>query len=111
MAHKNHHEYVAVLFYASWCPFSQTFRPVFSALSFLYPSIPHVAIEESAITPRYFSDYFYVHTDVGIKFYLAGIINSDIYLQYTIKIWSSWVSYSFSLKFFHARTVPWFSNT
>lgn len=55
MVHKNYHEYVAVLFYASWCPFSRIFRPVFSVLSSLYPSIPHFAIEESSVRPRFVS--------------------------------------------------------
>jgi len=53
MVHKNNHEYVAVLFYASWCPFSRVFRPVFSILSALYPSITHLAIEESSVWPRF----------------------------------------------------------
>lgn len=44
-------DYVAVLFYASCCPFSRNFRPSFSVLSSLYPSIPHFAIEESAVRP------------------------------------------------------------
>ncbi|TXG52785.1 hypothetical protein EZV62_021954 [Acer yangbiense] len=57
MVHKNSHEYVAVLFYASWCPFSRTFRPGFSILSSLYPTIPHFAIEESAIRPSTLSKY------------------------------------------------------
>ncbi|XP_056688683.1 uncharacterized protein [Spinacia oleracea] len=43
---------VDVLFYASWCQFSRNFRPSYSTLSSLYPSIPHFAIEESAIRPR-----------------------------------------------------------
>lgn len=53
IVHMNSHEYVAVLFYASWCPFSRTFRSSFSILSSLYPSIPHFAIEESAVRPRF----------------------------------------------------------
>lgn len=52
MVHKNTHDYVALLFYASWCPFSGTFRPSFSVLSSLFPSVPHFAIEESAVRPR-----------------------------------------------------------
>lgn len=50
-------DYVAILFYASWCPFSRNFRPSFSVLSSLYPSIPHFAIEESAIRPSILSKY------------------------------------------------------
>lgn len=53
IVHTKSHEYVAVLFYASWCPFSRIFRPRFSILSSLYPSIPHFAIEESTIRPRF----------------------------------------------------------
>ena len=53
MVHKNNHEYVAVLFYASWCPFSRVFKPIFSVLSSLHPSIPHFAIEESSVRPRF----------------------------------------------------------
>ncbi|XVF39526.1 hypothetical protein PTKIN_Ptkin01aG0041500 [Pterospermum kingtungense] len=57
MVHKNRHEYVAVLFYASWCLFSKSFRPRFSILSSSYPSIPHFAIEESAVRPSILSKY------------------------------------------------------
>ncbi|KAI8023535.1 5'-adenylylsulfate reductase-like 4 [Camellia lanceoleosa] len=53
LVHKNIHNYVAVLFYASWCPFSGAFIPTFSILSTLYPSIPHFAIKESVIRPSY----------------------------------------------------------
>ncbi|KAJ7958999.1 5-adenylylsulfate reductase-like protein [Quillaja saponaria] len=57
MVHRNSDKYVAVLFYASWCPFSRTFGPNFSILSSLYHSIPHFAIEESAIRPSILSKY------------------------------------------------------
>ncbi|KAF8406022.1 hypothetical protein HHK36_008102 [Tetracentron sinense] len=57
LLHKNSHEYVSVLFYASWCPFSRTCRPTFTLLSSLYPSIRHFAIEESAIRPSILSRY------------------------------------------------------
>ncbi|KAJ8772093.1 hypothetical protein K2173_027270 [Erythroxylum novogranatense] len=57
VVHKNSHEYVAVLFYASWCPFSRNFRPSFSLLSSLYPSILHLAIEESSVRPSILSKY------------------------------------------------------
>ncbi|GJS02148.1 retrovirus-related pol polyprotein from transposon TNT 1-94 [Tanacetum coccineum] len=48
----NTHDYVVVLFYASWCPFSTILRPSLSTMSSLYPSIPHFAIEESVVKPR-----------------------------------------------------------
>ncbi|XP_022768344.1 5'-adenylylsulfate reductase-like 4 [Durio zibethinus] len=57
MVYKNSHQYVAVLFYAYWCPFSRSFRPSFSFLSSSYPSIPHLAIEESAVRPSILSKY------------------------------------------------------
>ncbi|KAL7583355.1 5'-adenylylsulfate reductase-like 4 [Lactuca sativa] len=57
MVHKNAGNYVVVLFYASWCPFSRTFRPTLSQMSSLYPSIAHFAIEESVIRPSILSKY------------------------------------------------------
>lgn len=51
--HKSGSTYMAVLFYASWCPFSKLCQPVFNTLSSMFPTIYHVAIEESAIRPRY----------------------------------------------------------
>ncbi|XP_074280134.1 5'-adenylylsulfate reductase-like 4 [Silene latifolia] len=50
-------DFVAVLFYAHWCPFSRNFRPSFSILSTLYPSIPHFAIAESVVKPSILSKY------------------------------------------------------
>ncbi|KAL3634000.1 5'-adenylylsulfate reductase-like 4 [Castilleja foliolosa] len=55
--HKNEHNYVALLFHSSWCPFSVSFRPSFSILSSIFPSIPHFAIEESAVRPSILSKY------------------------------------------------------
>ncbi|CAL4944977.1 unnamed protein product [Urochloa decumbens] len=43
----------SILFYAAWCPFSSKFRPIFEALSTMYPQIHHFAVEESSATPRY----------------------------------------------------------
>ncbi|KAL4557596.1 hypothetical protein LXL04_035780 [Taraxacum kok-saghyz] len=57
MVHTNTQDYVVVLFYASWCPFSITFRPTLSPMSSLYPSIAHFAIEESVIRPSILSKY------------------------------------------------------
>ncbi|WVZ90525.1 hypothetical protein U9M48_036819 [Paspalum notatum var. saurae] len=50
-------EYTAVLFYASWCPFSQRIRPIFDDLSSMFPQIKHLAVEESNIMPTIFSRY------------------------------------------------------
>ncbi|KAK2442420.1 5'-adenylylsulfate reductase [Trifolium repens] len=76
MVHKNYHEYVAVLFYASWCPFSRIFRPVFSILSSLHPTIPHFAIEESSVRPSTLSKY-------GVHgFPTLFILNSTMRVRY-----------------------------
>ncbi|CAJ2644396.1 unnamed protein product [Trifolium pratense] len=76
MVHKNYHEYVAVLFYASWCPFSRIFRPVFSVLSSLHPTIPHFAIEESSVRPSTLSKY-------GVHgFPTLFILNSTMRVRY-----------------------------
>jgi len=50
---KSSNPYIAVLFYASWCPFSKQCRPIFNVLSSMFPTIHHVAVEESASRPRY----------------------------------------------------------
>ncbi|TVU44511.1 hypothetical protein EJB05_03955 [Eragrostis curvula] len=47
----------SILFYAAWCPFSSKFRPIFEALSTMYPQIHHFAVEESSATPSLFSRY------------------------------------------------------
>lgn len=74
----NTHEYVVVLFYASWCPFSTILRPSLSTMSSLYPSIPHFAIEESTVKPRFatvmltFTYPIYAYTVIhGSQFYMV----------------------------------------
>ncbi|KAG8387376.1 hypothetical protein BUALT_Bualt02G0014900 [Buddleja alternifolia] len=54
-SHKN--EYTAVLFYASWCPFSSTFQAKFSTLSYMYPQIKHLMVEQTSALPSVFSRY------------------------------------------------------
>lgn len=54
---KSSNTYIAVLFYASWCPFSKQCRPVFNVLSSMFPTIHHVAVEESASKPSVLSRY------------------------------------------------------
>lgn len=54
---KSSNAYIAVLFYASWCPFSKQCRPVFNVLSSMFPTIHHVAVEESASKPSVLSRY------------------------------------------------------
>ncbi|KAF8660948.1 hypothetical protein HU200_057327 [Digitaria exilis] len=50
-------EYTAVLFYASWCPFSQQMRPMFDDLSSMFPRVKHLAVEQSNVMPAVFSKY------------------------------------------------------
>ncbi|PIN18629.1 Thioredoxin [Handroanthus impetiginosus] len=50
-------EYIAVLFYASWCPFSSIFQSKFSTLSSMYPHIKHLMVEQTSVLPRVFSRY------------------------------------------------------
>ena len=45
--------YYSILFYASWCPFSSNTRPMFDALSSMFPQIKHLLVEESSVMPRY----------------------------------------------------------
>ncbi|XP_027093353.2 5'-adenylylsulfate reductase-like 4 isoform X1 [Coffea arabica] len=76
MIHGNKHDYVILLFYASWCPFSGTFRPTFSILASLFPSLPHFAIEESAVKPSTLSK-FGVH-----GFPTIFLLNSTLRVRY-----------------------------
>ncbi|KAG1368783.1 5'-adenylylsulfate reductase-like 5 [Cocos nucifera] len=49
--------YYSVFFYASWCPFSCNTRPIFDALSSMFPQIKHLAVEQSSSMPSVFSRY------------------------------------------------------
>lgn len=76
MVDTNTHDYIVVLFYASWCPFSTVFRPTLSLMSSLYPSIPHFAIEESVIKPSVLSKY-------GVNgFPTLFVLNSTMRVRY-----------------------------
>lgn len=52
LASKQRTGYTAVLFYASWCPFSCSMYPTFGMLSFKFPQVEHLAIEQSSALPR-----------------------------------------------------------
>ncbi|XP_076947898.1 5'-adenylylsulfate reductase-like 4 [Bidens hawaiensis] len=74
--HKNTQSYVVILFYASWCPFSITFRPKLSIMASLYPSISHFAFEESVIRPSILSKY-------GVHgFPTLFVLNSTMHARY-----------------------------
>ncbi|XP_020579038.1 5'-adenylylsulfate reductase-like 5 isoform X2 [Phalaenopsis equestris] len=57
LAHVEDGAYFSVLFYASWCPFSQNIKPSFDALSSMFPQIWHLKVEESSAMPSVFSRY------------------------------------------------------
>ncbi|XP_030516923.2 5'-adenylylsulfate reductase-like 5 [Rhodamnia argentea] len=54
---EQHSGYTAVLFYASWCPFSQSIWPAYEALSSMFPQIDHLVVEQSLAMPSVFSIY------------------------------------------------------
>ncbi|XP_024372249.1 5'-adenylylsulfate reductase-like 3 [Physcomitrium patens] len=57
LVHSSNGTYMAVLHYATWCPFSRQVRPVYDVLSTIFPTVHHVAIEESSVRPSVLSQY------------------------------------------------------
>ncbi|XP_020581002.1 5'-adenylylsulfate reductase-like 3 [Phalaenopsis equestris] len=70
-------QYVAVLFYASWCPFSKKCLPNFNSMASLFPTVPHFAFEESVIRPSILSRYgvhgfptlFLLHSSMPVRYH------------------------------------------
>lgn len=91
--HRNPQDYVVVLFYAAWCPFSITFRPSLSLMSSLYPSVTHFAIEESVIRPSILSKYgvhgfptlFVLNSTMRVRYHGSRTLGSlvDFYTNVT----------------------------
>lgn len=50
--------YVSVLFYASWCPFSQSLLPKLEKLSSIFPQVEHLVVEQSSTLPRFLNSSF-----------------------------------------------------
>ncbi|KAL2335060.1 hypothetical protein Fmac_016273 [Flemingia macrophylla] len=50
-------EYISILFYASWCPFSRKMLPQFEILSSMFPKVEHFVLEQSSALPSLFSKY------------------------------------------------------
>ncbi|XP_061350993.1 5'-adenylylsulfate reductase-like 5 [Gastrolobium bilobum] len=50
-------EYISILFYASWCPFSRRMLPKFEILSSMFPQVEHFALEQSSALPSLYSKY------------------------------------------------------
>ncbi|KAJ0988410.1 hypothetical protein J5N97_006766 [Dioscorea zingiberensis] len=84
IVHKNRREYVAVLFHASWCPFSKICRPNFDAMSSMFPTIRHFAFEESVIRPSILSRYgvhgfptlFLLNSTMRVRYHGSRAISS-----------------------------------
>ncbi|KAL0917074.1 hypothetical protein M5K25_012115 [Dendrobium thyrsiflorum] len=80
----NRDQYVAVLFYASWCPFSKTSLPIFNSMVSLFPNIPHFAFEESVIRPSILSRYgvhgfptlLLLHSSMRVRYHGSRSISS-----------------------------------
>lgn len=84
LVYRKREDYVAVLFYASWCPFSKVFRPNFQVLSSLFPTIRHFAFEESVIRPRFVMK-IYLSFSFDHLFGCGSILTTKIYkLQHTL---------------------------
>lgn len=54
---KDANTYASVLFYASWCPFSNDVLQTFEVLSSMFPQMTHLAVEESLVMPSILSRY------------------------------------------------------
>ncbi|XP_050378017.1 5'-adenylylsulfate reductase-like 5 [Argentina anserina] len=57
LSSKRNSGYTSILFYASWCPFSRRLIPSFEMLSFMFPQVEHLAVEQSSAFPSVFSRY------------------------------------------------------
>uniref|UniRef100_A0A0E0LUZ8 Thioredoxin domain-containing protein n=3 Tax=Oryza punctata TaxID=4537 RepID=A0A0E0LUZ8_ORYPU len=81
---QNREDFVAILFYASWCPFSKIFRTNFQKLSSFFPTIAHFSFEESRIKPRMLSRYgvrafptlFLVNSTMRVRYHGSRTMNS-----------------------------------
>lgn len=82
MASIQKNEYMAVLFYASWCPFSSIFKPRFSTLSSMYPQIKHMMVEQSSAMPRWvfliyvFFMYIFVLWNPNFAYFLKKMLGT-----------------------------------
>ncbi|KAK7315584.1 hypothetical protein VNO77_34141 [Canavalia gladiata] len=50
-------EYISILLYASWCPFSSKMLPKFESLSSMFPQVEHLVLEQSSALPSLYSKY------------------------------------------------------
>jgi thiol-disulfide isomerase/thioredoxin len=100
----------SVLFYAAWCPFSSKFRPIFEALSTMFPQIYHFTVEESSAMPSLFSRY-------GVRGFPAILlVNETTMVRYwgpkdlssLVDFYKETTGTSIALLFLHTRIVTTF---
>ncbi|XP_006656789.1 5'-adenylylsulfate reductase-like 2 [Oryza brachyantha] len=80
----NKEDFAAVLFYASWCPFSQECRLRFEKLAFIFPTIRHFAFEESTVRSstrfRYgihaYPTFFLINSTVRVRYHGPRTVKS-----------------------------------
>ncbi|KAL5672450.1 hypothetical protein ACJX0J_016756, partial [Zea mays] len=65
-------KHTAVLFYASWCPFSQRTRSVFDDLSSMFPRVKHLAVEESSIM-KHISFLVYIICSILSRYHVRAL--------------------------------------
>ncbi|CAL9232099.1 unnamed protein product [Arabidopsis halleri] len=123
MIDKNKCDYVALLFYASWCPFSRLLRPSFDLMSLLYSSVPHFAIEESSVKASTLSKYgvhgfptiILMNSTMGVVYRGSRTLDSlvDFYSDVTgiEKLDETWVEKNRLVHHFHTKPencpFPW----
>ncbi|KAK1307920.1 5'-adenylylsulfate reductase-like 3 [Acorus calamus] len=106
LVHMNRNRYIAVLFYASWCPFSKRCKPNFSTLSSLFPTIIHFAFEESNVKPSTLSRYgvhgfptlFLFNSTMRVRYRGSRTIKSLSTFYSDVTGIRSLASYSFNLE-------------
>jgi thiol-disulfide isomerase/thioredoxin len=106
---QNREDFVAILFYASWCPFSKIFRTDFQKLSSFFPTIAHFSFEESNIKPRC---VFLKEMNTAVRFnyfwYATQTLISE--LQSIVKVWSSCIPNDFPSELYSACALSWISG-
>ncbi|CAB4316243.1 unnamed protein product [Prunus armeniaca] len=94
LASKQRTGYTVVLFYASWCPFSCSMYPTFGMLSFMFPQVEHLAIEQSSALPRVLAclKAFWVlyvpHFNLGIFGETSQIMGRILHMVDVRRIWN-----------------------
>lgn len=74
--------FVSVLYYARWCPFSREFHPIFAELAEMNPCIKHIAVEEQNIRLRFLFGrlihFFLFHIDLYFSLFFYFFPTSSL---------------------------------